>query len=192
MRGCGEVVWLKMETFWPLSNQWRAVAKCSSVLFVITKFNYISFFKVQRPLWSGAFSPASSVAEQQGVVRGKPEQVHRMMWRRLNILPNSPRVCFGTACLRRTTQKIYQCSLSLCRVSNGLSRVPISCHPHQKTNLCKEERCKSACGSNGAFSWQKDNRYPEECLSPVTMRTGRESDLRKKRERHFLHSLSLW
>lgn len=43
-----------MKAFWPLSNQWREVPKSSSVLFVSTKFNYIPFFEVQRPLWSGA------------------------------------------------------------------------------------------------------------------------------------------
>lgn len=42
-----------MKAFWPLSNQWREVPKSSSVLFVSTKFNYIPFFEVQRPLWSG-------------------------------------------------------------------------------------------------------------------------------------------
>lgn len=112
----GEMLWLGssmikngVKAFWPLANHWRPVPKSGSAL--------LGFNKI--PLHcKGLFSPASSVAEQQGQVRIKPRHVCRLMWDRLNIWPSLPCPCFVIICLRRTTLKRGWCPSFSCRMPN--------------------------------------------------------------------------
>lgn len=135
------------------------------------------------------FSPAPSVAEQQGQTRGKPSYVRRLMWGRLNVFPWPG---FGITCLWRTMQKIYWCSSFSCTMPNGSSKVPFSCpSPSQKKSEFGPPRggemqvcaCVNLC-----FSWRNHSAYPEECLSPVAVGNGRESGLRKKKPERAISS----